>query len=86
MAIILPFVSRQWGSVDNAPVNSYVTLPISATPLAVVANDIDPNKSPLILTTSNYQNGRFMIDGLRVRTGNITEITNIWGKWIAICE
>ena len=43
-----PFlIIEQWGFIDKAPVNSYITLPISATPFAVVANDIASNQDPL---------------------------------------
>lgn len=65
---------------------SYVILPISALPLAVVANDMNAEESILILTTSNYQNGKFMIDGVRVSTNSQVQVTTLWGQWIAICK
>ena len=76
----LLFASEQWGFVNDISQNSYVTLPISATPLAVLANDINMDHEPLILATFYYENGKFMIDGRRV-----TNTNNIWGHWIAIC-
>lgn len=76
----------QWGTVSNVPVRSYVILPISALPLAVVANDMNAEEYVLILSTSNYQNGKFMIDGVRVSTNSQVQVTNIWGQWIAICK
>lgn len=72
--------SKQWGVINDISPNSYVVLPISSTPLAVLANDINMNHEPLILATDYYQNGKFMIDGRR-----ISNIGNIWGHWIAIC-
>lgn len=76
----------QWGTVSDVPVRSYVILPISALPLAVVANDMNAEEYVLILSTSNYQNGKFMIDGVRVSTNSQVQVTNIWGQWIAICK
>lgn len=66
--------------MDDISQNSYVTLPISSTPLAVLANDINMKHEPLILATYYYENGKFMIDGRRVANND-----NIWGHWIAIC-
>ena len=78
-----PFlIIEQWGFIDKAPVNSYITLPISATPFAVVANDIASNQDPIVLSTYNYQNGKFMINGRR-----ITVVDSVlWAYWIAICK
>lgn len=70
----------QWGLMDNIPFHSYVTLPISSTPVAVLANDVNMQQDPLILATYYYENGKFMIDGRRIEN-----IGNIWGHWIAIC-
>lgn len=70
----------QWGLMNDISPNSYITLPISSTPLAVLANDINMKHEPLILATYYYENGKFMIDGRR-----IANIDNIWGHWIAIC-
>lgn len=61
---------------------SYVPLPISAMPLAVVAIDINMASNPLVLSTYEYQLGKFMLDGNR-----IDETTGpLWGHWIAICQ
>lgn len=76
----------QWGTVSDVPVRSYVILPISALPLAVVANDMNTEETVLILTTSNYQNGKFMFDGVRVSANSQVQVTNLWGHWIAICK
>lgn len=76
----------QWGTVNDVPVRSYVILPISALPLAVVANDMNAEETVLILTTSNYQNGKFMIDGVRVSANSQVQVSNLWGQWIAICK
>ena len=75
----------QWGTISDVPVKSYVILPISALPFAVVVNDVNAEECPLILTTSNYQNGKFMLDGVRVPYDGKVQVTNLWGKWIAIC-
>ena len=61
---------------------SYVTLPISAMPLAVVAVDIDMSSNPLILSTDAYQLGKFILDG---RRDNVNT-DYIWAHWIAICN
>jgi hypothetical protein len=71
---------KHWGLMNDISPNSYITLPISSTPLAVLANDINMKHEPLILATYYYENGKFMIDGRR-----IANIDNIWGHWIAIC-
>lgn len=78
----MPLLSgfKQWGLMDNIPFHSYVTLPISSTPVAVLANDVNMQQDPLILATYYYENGKFMIDGRRIEN-----IGNIWGHWIAIC-
>lgn len=81
-----PLGNRQWGTVSDVPVRSYVILPISALPLAVVANDMNTEETVLILTTSNYQNGKFMFDGVRVSANSQVQVTNLWGHWIAICK
>lgn len=78
--------SRQWGTVSDVPVKSYVILPISASPFAVVANDMNADESPLILTTSNYQNGKFMLDGVRITDDRQIQVSNLWAQWIAICK
>ena len=72
--------SRQWGVMSGVTPGSYVTLPITATPIAVVANDVNMKHDPLILATYYYESGKFMVDGRRI---NATD--NIWGHWIAIC-
>ena len=70
---------RQWGLVENIPAGSYITLPISGTPFAVVANDTNMLHDPLILTTDAYELGKFMIDGRRINRND-----NIWAHWIAV--
>lgn len=74
--------SRQWGIVENIHVNSYITLPISATPFAVVANDIASGGDVLVLSTYKYQNGKFAIFGKRTTSVD----TVLWAHWIAICK
>ena len=76
----------QWGTLSDVPVKSYVILPISALPFTVVVNDLNEEERPLILTTSKYQNGKFMIDGVRVPYDGKVQVTNLWGHWIAICK
>lgn len=51
---------RQWGLLSSVSPNSYVTLPVSSTPVAVIANDINMKHDPLILATYYYENGQFM--------------------------
>lgn len=75
-------VGRQWGCVNGIETNSFIALPISATPKAVVINDTNKDHYPLVLTTYNYQNGGFFVDGVRIG-GKITEL---YGYWIAICH
>lgn len=72
--------NRQWGKVQNATAPSDITLPLSANPFVVVANDMNMNQDPLILATDGYGLGKFKIDGRRV---NRTD--TLWGRWIAIC-
>ena len=72
----------QWGIVSGVETNSFIALPLSANPKAVVINDTNKDHYPLILTTYNYQNGGFFIDGAR-RDGSITAL---YGYWIAICH
>ena len=72
----------QWGSVNDVETNSFIALPLSATPKAVVINDKNKDHYPLVQTTYNYQNGGFFVDGSR-RDGSITLL---YGYWIAICH
>lgn len=79
LALLSCWAIEQWGSVENIPTKSYITLPISATPFAVVANDTNMEHDPLILTTDVYELGKFMIDGRRIDRND-----SIWAHWIAI--
>ena len=72
----------QWGIANEVPVNSYITLPISATPFAVVANDVATSGDVLVLATNFYQNGKFEIFGKRTQSVE----TVLWACWIAICK
>ena len=47
---------------------------------------MNAEETVLILTTSNYQNGKFMFDGVRVSANSQVQVTNLWGQWIAICK
>lgn len=42
----------QWGYTGQIEQRTYITLPISATPLEVVANDMNIDGNPLILATA----------------------------------
>lgn len=74
---------KQWGVVDNAPGQSYtVYLPIAVNILFdVVANDVNTENQPLVLTTSKYTKNSFLLYGYRV---NVDFQSNLWGRWIAI--
>lgn len=78
----LQSASKQWGYSDNITAKSYITLPVTETPIAVVANDIDTAHNPLILSTANYESGKFMLDGQRA-DGTLGPL---WAHWIAICK
>lgn len=75
-------VSRQWGITLGVRARSYVQLPISATPLVVVATDINLTSNPLALSTGVYQLGSFMLDGRRLSADD----GQLWARWIAICS
>ena len=57
-------------------------MPLSVFPTTVVANDITMQGDPLVLSTWNYDKGKFMIDGKRITKG----YGNIWAMWVAICR
>ena len=78
----LLFAIEQWGFAQNIARQSYVTMPLNAVPQLVVANDTTMEGDPLVLSTWNYRQGSFMIDGKRIANG----YSNIWGHWIAICH
>ena len=73
---------KQWGNVADVARQSYVTMPLSALPMTVVANDITMQGDPLVLSTWEYKKGAFMIDGKRITKG----YGNLWAMWIAICR
>lgn len=75
--------NRQWGYTGQIEQRTYITLPISATPLEVVANDMNIDGNPLILATANYELGKFMIGGRRI-SGDIDKY--VWAYWVAICK
>ena len=80
---ILLLVGKQWGNVDNAPGQSYtVYLPIAVNILFdVVANDVNTESQPLVLTTSKYTKNSFLLYGYRI---NVDFQSNLWGRWVAI--
>lgn len=62
--------------------NAYVNMPVAAVPYVVLANDTNIDGNPLVLTTWNYGEGKFTVDGVR-RDGTLTQL---YGHWIAICK
>ena len=75
-------VSRQWGSFYSVESGSFVTLPISATPIQVVIVDMATDGSPLCISTSGYAVGKFKVFGVRVDHSP----SPLWGHWIAVCN
>ena len=75
-------VSRQWGSFVSVDNGSFVSLPISATPIQVVAVDMASGGSPLCLSTSWYVVGKFKVVGVRIDQSP----SQLWGHWIAVCN
>ena len=82
MLITFLLVSRQWGITTEVHARSYVQLPISATPLVVVATDMNMASNPLALSTGGYQLGSFMLDGRRLSA----DTGWLWARWSAICR
>ena len=56
-------------------------MPLAATPVAVVANDIAEHTNPLCLSTAVYGKGTFNVYGDRIKQAN----SQLWSHWIAIC-
>ena len=72
----------QWGIFSNIPNLSYVNLPISCNyTYCVIANDDTDHGDILVFGTTSYRSSKFKISGER-NNGNIT---NLWGRYIAIC-
>ena len=73
----------QWGFVNNTPGQKHtVYLPIAVNILFdVVANDVNIENQPLVLTTANYTKNSFLLYGYRV---NVDVQSDLWGRWIAI--
>ena len=78
--IVLPLVSKQWGSFEKVVSGSVISLPISATPVVAIPVDINISNNSLIYSTIDYRNGSFRVYGNRL-DGN----TDIYGNWLAIC-
>lgn len=57
-------------------------MPLLATPLQVVVNDMADNTNPLCLSTLDYVEGEFKVSGARIDSTT----TQLWGHWIAVCE
>jgi hypothetical protein len=57
-------------------------MPLSATPLQVVVNDMADNNNPLCISTLDYGNGKFKVRGVRIDS----EVSQLWGHWIAVCK
>lgn len=73
---------QQWGSFGFVDDGGYITMPLLATPLQVVVNDMADNTNPLCLSTLDYVEGKFKVRGARI---NFTT-PQLWGHWIAVCE
>lgn len=57
-------------------------MPLSATPLQVVVNDMADNTNPLCISTLNYSIGKFEVRGARIDS----TASQLWGHWIAVCK
>lgn len=79
--ILIPTV-QQWGSFGSVDDGGYITMPLLATPLQVVVNDMADNTNPLCLSTLDYVEGEFKVRGARIDSTT----TQLWGHWIAVCE
>ena len=72
----------QWGSFGPVDNESFIILPISATPIQVVVVDMAMNGIPLCMSTSGYAVGKFKVVGVRVDQS----LSQLWGHWIAVCN
>ena len=72
----------QWGSFGPVDNESFIILPISATPIKVVVVDMARNGIPLCMSTSGYAVGKFKVVGVRVDQS----LSPLWGHWIAVCN
>lgn len=71
----------QWGIVNNAPQNSYISYPIAfRTAFSISGNDFNIEGDPLIIAMYLTDNTKFMLTGRRIANGR----TNLWCRWIAI--
>lgn len=78
----LPSEHEQWGSFVSVDNESFIILPISATPIQVVVVDMASSGIPLCLSTSGYAVGKFKVVGVRVDQSP----SPLWGHWIAVCN
>lgn len=76
------FAFEQWGSFGPVDNESFIILPISATPIQVVVVDMARNGIPLCMSTSSYAVGKFKVVGVRVDQS----LSPLWGHWIAVCN
>lgn len=81
-AILSCWTYRQWGSFGPVDNESFIILPISATPIKVVVVDMARNGIPLCMSTSGYAVGKFKVVGVRVDQS----LSPLWGHWIAVCN
>lgn len=72
----------QWGHVDGVVQGESIALPLSATPIAVVATDVDIANNPLVLSTAAYAKSSFCLYGERLSPNSDSRL---WCHWIAIC-
>ena len=72
----------QWGQFLRVDAGGYITLPLSSSPIQVVANDMADHNDPLCLATSYYSEGKFKVSGDRIKASD----PQLWGHWIAICK
>ena len=73
----------QWGVFYDVSIGTKINLNINLenSLYAVVANDVDFNTNPLVLSTTDYTVSNFTIYGYRV---HLNESTNLWGHWFAV--
>lgn len=74
--------TEQWGQFLQVDAGGYVTLPLSSSPIQVVATDMADHNNPLCLATSYYSEGKFKVSGDRIKSSD----SQLWGHWIAICK
>lgn len=72
----------QWGCFEGIRSGSTILLPLSATPIVVVAADVDTANNSLILSTAAYAKGSFQVYGNRINPSDDL----VWGHWLAFCS